>query len=358
MLWAWMMSFGIAFPLLAVRAESAFRAMKSLPTTRVPPGSLPAVSIIVPARNEAANLAHLLPSLQAQRYPGKIELIVVDDGSTDGTAAVAAGHGVRVLSAGPLPPGWYGKPHACHIGAQAAEGEWLLFTDADTVHFESGLAQTVSYSMEQGLDALSLLLKQNTFGLPDAVTLMTGFAGLFAGMNSRHPILNGQFILIRKAVYEEIGGFAAVRQEALEDLALANLLHEHGLTAPVLHGNSAAEVRMYTSIAHLMQGLSRVGSGALKWSGPGSGLTVLFITGAMLPLVGVPLALYGGMPFGWLALSWVSVVTAFLPWASRLGKPQYALLAPFGALLVEMSVLSGLINTFLGRGISWKGRKV
>ena len=88
----------------------------------------------MPARNEAVNLTHLLPTLTALIYDGPYEVIVVDDDSTDATAQVAVACGAQVISLHELPPGWRGKPHACHRGAQEARGEWSLFVDADTLH--------------------------------------------------------------------------------------------------------------------------------------------------------------------------------------------------------------------------------
>lgn len=358
MLWAWMMSFAIPFPFLALRAEAVYRRLVSLSGYPIRAGRLPFVSVIVPARNEEANLEVLLPSLFAQHYPGDREILVIDDGSEDRTAEVAAAHGAKTIRAGELPEGWYGKPRACHTGAQAAAGEWLLFTDADTQHLENGLARAMSYALDQNLDGLSLFLKEKMFGLSDRLALMAGFAGLFAGSLPDRPIMNGQFILIRKDVYHQVGGFEAVRQEAIEDFALAHNLRQDGYRAPILLGYSAAEVRMYRDFDHLWQGLARLGSGALKWSGPGSGLTAFFITGAVIPLVAVPLFVFAGMPAEWLWISWLIVTGAFLPWARRSGNALYALLAPFGALIIQFAAIFGLINTIFGRGISWKGRKV
>ena len=126
--------------------------------------------------------------MRALRYPGQYELIVVDDNSTDDTAAVAAAWGARVVSPRHLPPGWKGKPHACHQGALAAGGEWLLFTDADTIHPPDGAGTRSGLRhARQGLDGLSLFLKQECRNLVDRLALTTAFAGLFAGLPRRTP---------------------------------------------------------------------------------------------------------------------------------------------------------------------------
>lgn len=358
MLWPWLMAFGIPFPLLALRAEKYYRRMPVLPAETGHSGTLPALTVIVPARNEAKNLPVLLPSLLSQQYPGELEILVVDDHSDDGTGEIARAHGVPVLKAPELPQGWLGKPHACHTGALAARGEWLLFTDADTQHDQDGLRRSVEYALDHGLDGLSLLLREQTFGLLDKTALMTAFAALFAGFRTGQPMLNGQFILLRTDVYREVGGFAAVRSEPIEDLALAHLLQKAGRSAPILIGYDAGQVRMYGGPQHLWQGLKRLGAGSLKWSGPGGWLTALFITGALLPLVGILFVLWLEMPPAWLALSWAVVVLAFLPWAVRSGHWLYAALAPFGALTVQLAALTGLTRSTLGLGIPWKGRNV
>ena len=171
---------------LAQRAERLHRQLPTLPE-QIEPISLPALSIIVPARNEVANLERLLPTLTNLAYPGEYELIVVDDNSTDGTGKIAKELGARVERVNALPSGWRGKPHACHQGAAAATGQWLLFTDADTCHAPDGPARAVALAHQQGWDGLSLFLSQKTSGWLDHLVLAVAFAGLFAGR--RH--LNG-----------------------------------------------------------------------------------------------------------------------------------------------------------------------
>ena len=194
--------------------------------------------------------------------------------------------------------------------------------------------------------------------MTDKISLMTAFAGLFAGMHSGYSMLNGQYILIKASIFRACGGFEAVKNEAVEDLALAEKLRQHGYTVPIFLGQKTAKVRMYEDARHLWRGLARIASGALKWSGVGGWLTALFIAGALLPLVAIPLVLFAGMPVIWLAIAWAVVVTAFLPWARRSGNVLYAFLAPFGALFVQLAALAGLTRSTIGSGIIWKGRKV
>ncbi len=341
---------------LAWRAERNFRRL------RVPAGdltgSLPALSIIVPARNEVGNLARLLPALRALDYPGPCEIIVVDDGSVDDTSAVATRHGARLVRLDALPPGWHGKPHACHQGAVLARGDWLLFTDADTWHAPASAASAVAHAQRVGLDGLSLYLGQETGGTWDRVALLVAFAGLFAGLQRRTPMLNGQYILLRRAVYHQSGGFAAVRDEAVEDLALAHWLHRQGFRVPMLQGETLATVRMYRDRAQLWQGLTRLSAGALPWAGPGRWLSAAFITLGMMPLISLGLTLAGRLPVRWLAVHYVSAVLSFAPWRRRFGAGWQLGLAPLGALMVQVAGSWGLLRRLTGRGIRWKDRLV
>ena len=162
-------------------AERSYQAMPRLSHFAVR-GPLPMLSIIVPARNEAHNLVHLLPSLQKLRYPGPMEVIVVDDNSTDGTSFVARAYGAKALCLNHLPDGWKGKPNACHRGARAAQGQWLLFTDADTIHQPDSAAQAVGHAIRNRLDGLSLFLRQDCSGWIDRLALTAAYAGLFLSL--------------------------------------------------------------------------------------------------------------------------------------------------------------------------------
>lgn len=342
---------------LALRANAVYARLPQL-QPRAVDRRLPALSIVVPARNEAANLRRLLPTLRQLDYPGDVELIVVNDNSDDETAAVATSLGARVVDAPPLPSGWCGKPHACHVGAAAARGEWLLFTDADTAHAPLSAATAVAYALEHELDGLSLFLHQETRSWLDRVILMVAFAALFAGLRESTPMLNGQYILVRRAVYEHSGGYATVRGEMLEDLALGHLLHDQGYRVPVVRGESLAQVCMYAEFRQIWQGMARLGSGSLRWSGFGSLVTALFITGAMMPIA-IPLVTRSGSPVRrrlWLVTG--SVYAGFLPWGRRYEAGWQAALAPLGAVFLQLAACWGIVTKLFGDGIRWKDRLV
>ena len=199
--------------------------------------TLPFVSVIVPARNEAHNIAACVRSLGASDYPG-FEVIVVDDRSDDGTGAVAraveTGRAARkiVVDGAPVPHGWFGKQWACWQGVQEARGEILLFTDADTLHGELLMARAVAGLHRDGADCLTIIGRQRMDSFWERLVQpqIFGLLALRYPLMGREPldqrrwrsaIANGQYLLFQRASYQEIGGHVAVRYEAAEDLRIA-----------------------------------------------------------------------------------------------------------------------------------------
>ena len=167
--------------------------------------------------------------------------------------------------------------------------------------------------------------------------------------------MNGQYILLRRESYFQSGGFAAVRGEPLEDLALAHLLKKTGFRVPLVRGETVGRVRMYDDLRHVWHGMTRLGAGSLKWSGIGALWTALYITGALIPILAIPAGL-SGMPWGGVIGLWALAIVLLLPWARRFGAWYLAFVAPFGALFVQLAAVSGLAGKMLGRGVRWKGR--
>lgn len=344
-------------PPLGYYAERMYQSLPPLTSTGCDQ-SLPSLSIIVPARNEAENLQHLLPSLNALSYDGQLELIVVDDNSEDETAVIAQQHHVKVIKLTELPPGWMGKPHAMWHGAAAARGDWLLFTDADTIHAPNGPAGALRYALHHQLDGLSLFLEQECRGIGDRLALMAAFAALFTAWKQDSAYLNGQYILLRRDVYEESGGVTAVRNQSLEDVALGHHLQQSGYNVQMMRGEQAATVRMYRNNKQMWQGMNRLGSQSLRFSGWRSLITIFFITIAMNPLLVFFAVISGNARKRWLPLTWGAVFLGFIPWARRYGSIWYAALSPLGAFIVQIAGLWGLLRKVFKKDINWKGRMV
>jgi glycosyltransferase involved in cell wall biosynthesis len=223
------------------------------------------VSAIIPARNEALTIARTVRSVAAQ--PEVIEIIVVNDNSTDGTAAILEAlkteiPQLRTLEVGDPPDGWIGKTHAVVAGAREASGNWLLFTDADTEHHPGSLAQVLERARRERADLVSLSPGQEMLEWWEKAVIPSVYTELarryrFAEVNdpkNESAAANGQYILIRRAVYESAGGHEAVSGEILEDVALAKRIKDSGRRILFLPGADWASTRMYSSFGALWDG--------------------------------------------------------------------------------------------------------
>lgn len=228
-------------------------------------GKNPEVSVIIPARNEEASLGACLDSLVAQSGVD-FEIILVNDHSTDHTGEIAASFpDVRVIEAGPLPQGWTGKNNAVTCGAREAKGEWLLFTDADTVHLPGSLARALAEAKEHRAEMLSYSPEQVAVTFWEMAILPVVFAELarqyppskVSDPGSPVAAANGQFILIRRDSYKAIGGHGAVAGDILEDVALARRVKGLGRKMRFRYAADAVRTRMYRNFGQLREGWTK-----------------------------------------------------------------------------------------------------
>jgi glycosyltransferase involved in cell wall biosynthesis len=226
----------------------------------------PTVSAIVPARNEETCLRSCLDSLLAQNM--NLEVIVVDDHSTDRTREIASSFTnppVRLIEAGPLPTGWTGKNNAVTAGAAVARGEWLFFTDADTIHLPGSLKRAIDEARRHDAALLSYSPEQMVETFSEKAVMPVIFAELAASFrpsqvsnpNSSAAAANGQYILITRAAYDAVGGHAAIAHELLEDVALARAVKRSGRKIFFRYGADAVRARMYRSFAQLREGWTK-----------------------------------------------------------------------------------------------------
>lgn len=227
--------------------------------------SRPVVSVIVPARNEEANLGSCLASLLTQTGVS-FEMIVVDDDSTDGTREIAQSFpGVRLVDAGRLPQGWSGKNNAMWAGAKQARGEWLLFTDADTVHRPGSLARSLAEVRQQGAALLSYSPEQEVWGLGEKAVMPVIFGELASTFRpsqvsdpaSSSAAANGQYLLVSREAYDAVGGHKGIASSLLEDVALARAVKRSGRKIFFRYGGDAVRTRMYRSFAQLREGWTK-----------------------------------------------------------------------------------------------------
>ena len=227
----------------------------------------PEISVIVPARNEEANLATCIESLISQTGV-KFEIVVINDHSTDHTREIAesfSDRGVRLVDAPELPDGCSGKNNAVAAGARAAQGEWLLLTDADTVHLPGSLARALAEAREHQADMLSYSPEQIAATFWEMAVLPVVFAELarqyppskVRDANSPIAAANGQYILISREAYDAVGGHAAIANEILEDVALARAIKQSGRKIFFRYGADAVRTRMYRNFAQLREGWTK-----------------------------------------------------------------------------------------------------
>ncbi len=234
---------------------------------RVPVGTTTPrrVSVLLPLRDEATRVGPCLRALLAQTGVAGLEVLVLDDGSTDGTAGVVRAHGLEPLPGAPLPSGWLGKPHACQQLADAATGEVLVFLDADVVLAPHAVAASVALLDDAGLDLVSPYPRQQAPGATRLVQPLLQwswltFLPLRLAERSARPSLsaaNGQLLAVRREVYDRAGGHAAVRADVVEDLALLRAVKRVGGTGGVVDGTGLATTRMYEGWDELVEGYTK-----------------------------------------------------------------------------------------------------
>lgn len=275
------------------------------------------ISIIIPARNEEENLAILLPSIKAQSIAPH-EVIVVDDQSTDGTTSVAEKHDATVVSGQPLPDDWYGKPWACHQGAQNASGEWFLFLDADT-EFEPGALSKLGHLTRDSESVHSIgpwhrveHAYEQLSSIFNVVMVLGMNAFTLKGNDAEKVGLFGQSMLISREQYDAVGGHGKVRREVLENFALSRFLSEAGFRCRCYLGKGTLKMRMFSG------GYGDLVAGWSKGFVSGAGYT------PRSAMIGVSC---------WLsALIMMTISLTFLPIASPQVATVIAILYALGAL--------------------------
>ena len=364
----------IAAPLLL---PLLIRRRPWLHDARIPDGPFPLVSVIVPARNEADNIAGLIATLLSSRYPS-LEVVIVDDRSTDGTTEIAhqlaANHPdrVRVLDGRPLPPGWLGKCWACWQGYQAASGDILVFTDADTRHHPRLLSHTVGALQTTGADLLTLFPRQLMFTVWERIIQPHVFTAITLRYrdgnrinrtrNPRDVIANGQFIAFTRAGYEAIGGHEAVRAEVVEDLRLAQRTVAAGRRMFIAWGDDLIATRMYRSFRQIVEGWSKnLARGSRQsvdpWLRPLlPWMIALFLIGYWVapPLALASRAFLPAVSLGWAASATAASLAFWICMYRTFSIPvTYALLYPAGAAVTAVLFIRSAIR---GPRIHWKGR--
>lgn len=338
------------------------------------PPEWPRVTAVVPARNEAASIEAVIRAFAAQDYAGGFSVIVVDDHSDDGTARLAfraatdtnAASRVRVISAPELIGGWTGKLWALHAGVNesAAAAEFYWFTDADVVHAPDTLRRLVSRAQADSLDLTSLmvLLRAETFA---ERLLIPAFLYFFLMLyppkwivdrNSRTAGAAGGCILLRQAALKRVGGLAAIRDEVIDDCALARAVKRSGGTIWMGLTRASQSLRSYEHFSHIRDMIARTAFTQLRYSPTLlAGTLVAMILTFVLPLALTFSANIRVWPFALAA--WCLMTASFLPTVTfyRL-RAIWAPLLPLAALFYTYATCLSAARCWLGRGGQWKGR--
>jgi hypothetical protein len=327
-----------------------------------PPESAFSVSVLIPARNEAAHVIACLAAVLGQRGVPRLEVLVLDDGSTDGTAGLVAGVDdprVQLLTgAGDPPEGWLGKPWACQQLADAAHGEALVFLDADVRLASSGLAATVA--MLDHLDLVSPYPRQQAGSVLERLvqpllqwTWLT-FLPLRLAEIWPQPLLaaaNGQLIAVRREAYLRAGGHRAVRGDVIEDVALLRAVKRSGGRGTVVDGTAVATCRMYAGGRELADGYTKS-----LWSAFGSPAGAATVMGTLVVLYVVPpVAALRGSRTG--LVGYAAGVAGRIVSARRTGGPVWpeAFLHPL-SIVALAGLTARSVRAKRAGTLSWKGR--
>jgi hopene-associated glycosyltransferase HpnB len=351
----------LAWLWLAVGWGRFWRTDQRLPAP-ITPRTWPSVAVVVPARDEAAMLPLTLPTLLTQDYAGPFRVIVVDDGSGDGTGSVARALGAEVVDAGEPPLGWTGKLNALRIGAaEAGEVDLLLFTDADIAHRPSSLRALVDATSERDLVSQMARLRVHTGWERLIIPAFVYFFAMlypFRWVNrpgARTAAAAGGCLLVRRSALQRAGGLDAVRGAVIDDVAMARVVKRAGGRVWLGLASLVDSVRPYPRLADLWQMVARSAFSQLRYS---AWLLIGTVLGLGLVFVAPVVSLFGGglaVAFG--SAAWLLMAATFVPILRYYRQPVLlAFTLPFIAALYLAMTIDSARRHWAGRGAAWKGR--
>ncbi len=348
----------------------------------LPPDPAPLISVCIPARNEERNIRACVEAVLAQDYP-RFEVIVLDDRSTDSTPGILHSHAaqndkLKILSGADLPIGWAGKPHALFQAARSARGEWLCFIDADTFLSPETLSSVYTKATNTHADMFTIMTFQILGSFWEKTVMPLVMTALSVGFSprkvndpsTRDAIANGQFIFIKRLVYDAIGGHESVKDQIVEDKAISEQVKWNGYRLIVADGMKVARTRMYTSLPSMWEGWTKniyLGlsdrPGLLLLGAFGASLAViaaLFLPA--WPLLGLWWTFHGGGFMGAAVaaeaiLLWAYLLTVRATVAHKMEISRWwALSTPLGAGVFAGMMLTSAWKVLSGQGVTWKGR--
>ncbi|MFZ4592077.1 MAG: glycosyltransferase [Ignavibacteria bacterium] len=339
----------------------------------IPKDELPFVSVLIPARNEERSIRECVESLLDQDYK-KFEVIVLNDNSEDGTGMMLEElrnkyKELKVINGKPLPAGWSGKNYACHQLYKASKGEYILFTDADTVHFKDSILNSVTRSINRKADLYTLIPKMTLNSFAEKLIMpgihFTSFTLLpyYLAETLKSPAFAmgvGPFLLFRREAYEAIGGHEALKNDLVEDVRLAKNIKRFGYKVVVNKGLDILSCRMYQSFKEIWEGFSKnifpgMGYSSLTLFSVFFVYLILFFmpfAGAMVSLVtGNEYLLYNFL----YQVVLLIIMRVIINSSFKLGFIS-TLLHPAGVLIISMIGFNSWRWNKIGKGSLWKGR--
>jgi hopene-associated glycosyltransferase HpnB len=328
------------------------------------PAELPFVEIVVPARDEAETISPVIASLLAQDYAGRFGVILVDDNSTDGTAALAGtGPNLRIITGALKPPGWSGKLWALQQGVDISTAPVLMFADADIVHDPRHLATLVARLETPRVDMVSEMVRLNCTSLAErwlVPAFVYFFQMLYPFAKVNDPLSNvaaaaGGTVLIRRNALARIGGIAKIKAALIDDVSLAREVKKQG---PIFLGHSglATSIRPYPQWRDIWNMIARTAFTQLRYSAILLALTLVGLT--LVWLVPAFEILFGhGWPFLFGLAAFALAAISYQPTLRRYGLSRfYALGLPAIALFYMAATCRSAWNRWRGTGAAWKNR--
>ncbi len=353
---------------LSADLYSGFNKIKPLAQqTPLAPAKLPLVSIIFSALNEEAAIEDTINSFIASGYP-HLEVIAVNDRSTDKTPAILnrlseLHPALTVHHVKHLPTGWLGKNHALHFAAQAARGEWLLFTDADVHMKPSALQRALSYAIEQKLDHLTIFENhiRQTFWL--RILLLAYYITYsiekrpwkVSRADTKKAIGHGAFNLVKASAYQKMGGHSRIAMECLDDMKLGELIKANGFKQDTVDGQAFIQRAWYSSLREMITGVQKNSFAhfgySLKHAARDSFFAVLFF---IWPFVSLVTTTGLTRDLNVINILLMLGISAYIAAQYRLEK-RYAVFYPLAILILLYSIWNSIVATYKNRGVVWRG---
>ncbi len=362
-----------------------YNLLKTVESSKMKDSELPFISVVIPARNEESKIGRLLESLTKQDYP-HYEVVVVNDRSTDRTGEIIGQYAqkydkIKLVQGADAPPGWIGKCNAIlHAVSKVSrkENQYYIFTDADTYHHPNSLKDAVSHAIKNDLDILSFIPVQELGSFPERLVMPVLLSGFLLGdpfhtvndPEAQRAYAYGQYIITKRSSYEAIGGHEAVRDEIVEDHAIARVFKEKGFKIGVADGKSLYSVRMYLDLKSMWLGWTK-NLYSLIDSKISNLLFILFLLNTVVVFPYFELA--------WVLAEWtqgevntnlirltalvaVQYITLFL-WFRQCSEHhkgidwRHFFLIPFGTMTLTFLYLHSAYLVLFGEEVNWKGRR-